>query len=173
MAWQVTLNSGLKEVVLPDGLRYQGGATVVLSDADYGQLSAHAVSSLFSGAAQLTGGLAKVAATPVGGFALANGTSTILTWTAPADGQIHRASVYGSEDVISAMTGGNVNVTWTDPSGGSQAWTIFPSASSAGWNYAISQPPDLLVAPGSAVAVVQATALTAGAATLWAEIRAS
>jgi hypothetical protein len=53
MAWQVTVQSALGEVVLPDGLRYQGGAVVVLSDEEYGQLSAHAVASLFSAVSRL------------------------------------------------------------------------------------------------------------------------
>jgi hypothetical protein len=55
MGWQVTLNSGLKEVALPNGLRYQGAAEVVLSDDWYGQLSANSVSPLFSSIEQLDG----------------------------------------------------------------------------------------------------------------------
>lgn len=40
MTHTITLNGGLKDVVLPNQLRYQGGATVVLSDQQYSQLSA-------------------------------------------------------------------------------------------------------------------------------------
>jgi len=45
---QVTIHSGLKNVVLPNGLRYSAGAVVVLSDAEYGLIPAGALSSLFS-----------------------------------------------------------------------------------------------------------------------------
>jgi hypothetical protein len=56
MAWQVTVESGLKEVVLPDGLRYQGGDVAVLDDAQYGSMSANAVATLFSAVEQIGGG---------------------------------------------------------------------------------------------------------------------
>lgn len=48
MTWTVTLNGGDRDVALPNGLRYQGTAQVVLSDRWYAQLSAHALSSLMS-----------------------------------------------------------------------------------------------------------------------------
>ena len=45
---QVTIASGLDNVVLPNGLRYKAGAVVVLSDAEYGLIPAGALGSLFS-----------------------------------------------------------------------------------------------------------------------------
>lgn len=45
---QVTITSTLKNVVLPNGLRYTGGAVVVLSDAEYGLIPAGAHAALFS-----------------------------------------------------------------------------------------------------------------------------
>lgn len=48
MTYTVTLNSGDVEVVLPNGLRYQGLASVVLSDRWYSQLSDAAKASLLS-----------------------------------------------------------------------------------------------------------------------------
>lgn len=45
---QVTIASGLENVVLPNGVRYAAGAVVVLSDAEYGLIPAGALSSLFS-----------------------------------------------------------------------------------------------------------------------------
>jgi len=45
---QVTIHSGLSNVVLPNGLRYKAGAVVVLSDAEYGLIPAAALSTLFS-----------------------------------------------------------------------------------------------------------------------------
>lgn len=48
MSYTVTLNQGLKNVVLPNGSRYSGGAVVTLSDDQYAKLSPNAVSTLFS-----------------------------------------------------------------------------------------------------------------------------
>lgn len=45
---QVTIASGLDNVVLPNGLRYTAGDVTVLSDAEYGLIPAGALSSLFS-----------------------------------------------------------------------------------------------------------------------------
>ena len=44
-----------------------------------------------------------LASTPAAGFALINGTTTILSWTAPADGKNHRLSVFASAHISSAM----------------------------------------------------------------------
>lgn len=48
MTYTATLNSPDKNVVLPNGTRYQGSAAVVLSDAEYSQLSPPALASLMS-----------------------------------------------------------------------------------------------------------------------------
>lgn len=45
---QVTVTDGLFNVVLPNGLRYSGGAVVVLSDAEYSLIPAASLSALFS-----------------------------------------------------------------------------------------------------------------------------
>lgn len=66
MTWQVTLNSGDREVALPNGLRYQGSAQVVLSDRWYAQLSAAALASLMS--ATSLGGTAAYAVTLAAGL---------------------------------------------------------------------------------------------------------
>lgn len=39
MPRQITLSAGLKDIVLPNGLRAQGGASVILSDQEYSLLS--------------------------------------------------------------------------------------------------------------------------------------
>lgn len=38
MAYTVVLKDGLVDVVLPNGNRYQGGDTVILTDGQYGQM---------------------------------------------------------------------------------------------------------------------------------------
>lgn len=45
---QVTIHSGLKDVVLPNGLRYGAGDVAVLSDEEYSLIPQAAVSTLFS-----------------------------------------------------------------------------------------------------------------------------
>lgn len=45
---QVTIASGLRNVVLPNGLRYGAGAVVVLSDQEYSLISPAAATALFS-----------------------------------------------------------------------------------------------------------------------------
>jgi hypothetical protein len=48
VTYTATLNSPDKNVVLPNGTRYQGSAAVVLSDDEYSRLSPTAVASLMS-----------------------------------------------------------------------------------------------------------------------------
>ena len=65
VTYTVTLNGGDQEVVLPNGLRYQGAAQVVLSDAQYAQLSPHALASLMTSVP--SGGIAAYQVTIAGG----------------------------------------------------------------------------------------------------------
>lgn len=48
MSVQVTLKEGVHDVVLPNGNRYNENDVVVLSDAEYGQMSPESVESVFS-----------------------------------------------------------------------------------------------------------------------------
>lgn len=52
MPYQVTVQTGLKDVVLPNGFRAQGGDVVTLSDVQFAMLSPtardHGVTTLFS-----------------------------------------------------------------------------------------------------------------------------
>jgi hypothetical protein len=108
------------------------------------------------------------AATPVGGFALVNGTPNILSWTAPGDGKQHRVIVMGGISVSSAETGGLVNVSLPLPNTADVVQTFF--GANLGSFTAIGQFTAAIVGPGAVVALVEASALTGGAATLWAEI---
>lgn len=47
-AWQVTVKAGLKDVVLPNGIRYQGGANVVLSDDEVSRMSPTSFATVFN-----------------------------------------------------------------------------------------------------------------------------
>lgn len=116
-------------------------------------------------------GMGLLAATPLTGVALVNGTQTFLTWTAPSDGQLHRVIVASVIHVTSAETGGQIQQIYTPfPGGAPHNGVLFNAglgSDTAGQVAAAIFSP---VAPGSTVTVSQTSALTAGAATLWAEI---
>jgi hypothetical protein len=66
VTFTVTLNSPDKNVVLPNGTRYQGSAAVVLSDDEYSRLSPTALASLMSAAS--AGGTATYTVTIAAGL---------------------------------------------------------------------------------------------------------
>lgn len=110
-----------------------------------------------------------VAATPAAGFALQNATPGILSWTAPNDGKLHRFAVVSSIDVTSGETGGLVIVTYQPPAGGfTPAQQVFAGGLGAGT--APGATIEGIAGPGTTVFVNQTSALTAGAALVWAEI---
>lgn len=108
------------------------------------------------------------AATPVGGFALVNGTPVILSWTPPNDGKVHRFMVIGHIIATGVPAGGQINANFTCPDG-TGANRDLVSGYGAGfvdwfthglWCCQAGQP----------VQVQEQSALTAGAAQIWAEI---
>ena len=112
--------------------------------------------------------LALLATTGAAGFALQNGTPTIMTWTAPNDGALHRVIVIGELLVSSNETGGQVSMNFTDPGGtGGRAVTLVAAAQSTG--LAAVAFSARTVEANTAVTVTQ-TALTVGAAILYAEL---
>ena len=116
------------------------------------------------------GSLALVQTTGDAGFPLQNATPGILSWTAPNDGLMHRVMVITFQNVTSAETGGVVSMTNTDPQGTPHVSGLYAGGSGVGVQYASQL---RLVAPGTTVTVNQTSALTLGAATVWAEIWAS
>lgn len=110
-----------------------------------------------------------LAATALAGVPLVNGTQTILSWNVPSDGQLHRVCCMASLLVTSGQTGGLVNLSVTLPSPGSIANDALFNGGQAANSY-MSFNPGTLVQPGSVVTVNQASALTVGAAVLWAEL---
>lgn len=116
------------------------------------------------------GGLTLQASTGIGGFALQNATPTIVTWTAPNDGQMHRAIVVGEMQVSNGPeVGGQVNVNFTDPGGTSHSFQAIAAAQANG-GHSLGIVASYDVAPNTTVAVVQQTPLTGGNSVVWAEI---
>lgn len=110
------------------------------------------------------------AATPVAGFALQNATPTIISWTAPNDGNQHRILVISSQHVTVAETGGKIQLNCSLPDGSAAIPPLFGGTSGTGLSV---NNIGVIVEAGATVTITQNTALTAGAATVWAEIWAS
>lgn len=109
-----------------------------------------------------------VATTGVAGFALQNATPNILSWTPPNDGNMHRVIVITNGLVSSAETGGQINLNFTDPGGNVRGRQVYAGGLAAG--ILVPALTQFLVQAGQAVTLVQQTALTLGAAEIWAEL---
>jgi hypothetical protein len=112
------------------------------------------------------------ASTPVAGFPLVNGTPTILTWAVPNDGKVHRAILIAMLHVSSAEVGGQIISTYTASFPGAAEDFAQPFAGGLGTDTTgqVNSQFMYTIAPGSTVTLIQNTALTAGAATIWAEL---
>jgi hypothetical protein len=124
--------------------------------------------------------LSVAAATTTAGYTLVNATGTILTWTAPNDGKLHRAKLFYTEHVSSGKTGGGItfgslsgagNGTLT-PDGAAGWQTVMGGGESAGARGS-ENVTELIVGAGNTIFLYQNSALSAGAAVAWAEIWAS
>jgi len=115
---------------------------------------------------------ALLATTGASGFALQNGTPNVLTWTAPNDGNMHRVLVMAVLHCTSTETGGAVSLTFTLPDGTSGSKAIFAANNTTG---AIGVPTSqngpafMLIEANTTIALVQTSALTGGAAVVFAE----
>lgn len=105
-------------------------------------------------------GLAVVAKTPAAGAALVNGTPTLLTWTAPNDGQLHMFQLSGGSNTTGAATGGAIQVQWP-------MFAVVQTVQLDAGGHGVGVFPIFLtsrmVDPGGTVTLSQQTALTAGA----------
>jgi hypothetical protein len=110
-----------------------------------------------------------LATTGVGGFALQDATPTILTWTAPNDGNMHRVQLWGELQVGTTAAGGQISLSYTTPGGSSEEVQIIAGSQAAGVSY-LAGNSRVTVAPSTTVSLVQATALTSGAATIYMEM---
>jgi hypothetical protein len=111
--------------------------------------------------------LQMVASTGPNGFVLQNGTPNILSWTAPADSNMHRITLIAGLHVSSPETGGAVTLMTNLPDGAVVNPVVF--AGGAG-NSGIGFTTDRLVQASSTVLLQQTSALTAGSAVLWAQL---
>lgn len=111
-----------------------------------------------------------VASTGPAGVALVNGTPAILQWTAPNDGLLHRFFTIVSAAVTTLEVGGAVGVTFTPPGGQGFTPTTSVLAAGLGVGSAAGTLVSGFVAGGTTVFLNQTSALTSGAAKVWADI---
>lgn len=116
-----------------------------------------------------TAGFGLLAATPAAGYALVNGTGPVLSWTAPGDGKLHRFVIFADLYVTSAQTGGEIEFTYTLPNGINVTVELFSPNQGAG-NVLPDNASLFVMGAGGTVTISQTSALTAGAAAMWAEI---
>lgn len=109
-----------------------------------------------------------LAQTAPGGFALQNGTPVLLSWTAPNDGKQHRVAFVCQQFTTAAQTGGQVNISGTDPLGNTFSFGALAAGAGAGAH--VNTNSWDLISPGTTVQLVQTTALTAGASIVCAEL---
>lgn len=108
--------------------------------------------------------------TGITGYTLVNGTGTVISWTPPADGLLHRFTVTSTLVVTSGTTGGNIQVTFNDPGGNARTPQLYSPTQSTGMATPTMSSAVHTCQGGTAVTVFQQTAMTAGAAVLYAEI---
>jgi hypothetical protein len=112
--------------------------------------------------------LALQATTGTAGYTLVNGTGPILTWTVPADGNIHRVQLFLNLIVTSAETAGAIGLSGLmSPNGVSHSPGLFAGGAAAGLSQLTNS---YFVESGTTVTLQQSSALTGGAAVLWAEL---
>src|SRR5215475_7538353 len=115
--------------------------------------------------------LALVATTGPDAFQLQNATPSILSWTAPSDGLLHRAAIYACKSVTANETGGAISVYINNAS---WATVLFPGGQQTTFRIASGSATAAIAVPsGATLNVVQSSALTAGFSYLFCEIWAS
>lgn len=115
--------------------------------------------------------LVLAATTGVSGYSLVNDTGTIISWTAPADGELHRYKIFAQQSVTSAMTAGELAIVFKSVDGTTETQQF----SAGGFSDGVYGPGsfswlDGLIEAGSTITLEQFSAMTAGTSTFWAEI---
>ena len=121
---------------------------------------------------QIAAAVAPAATTGAAGAALQNATSTLLSWTAPDDGQLRAVSLAAVLDVTVAESGGALALAST-ASGSIPATSQTVNAGGGAIGTYVASTSSVVVGPGATVTLSQTSALTAGAATVFAVILAS
>lgn len=121
-------------------------------------------------------GISPVASTGESGYALVNGTGTIISWTAPSDGNLHVFSIFARLIVATGLTGGAIYagnggtiLTGGTVNSGAFLW----AANQGAGDYFLTKTTlagNGVLGPGEQIYIKQSTAVSAGAGTVFAEI---
>jgi Tfp pilus assembly protein PilW len=120
-----------------------------------------------AGAAASLGIVYQQSVSALAGYTLVNGTGTIAQVTTPNDGAVHTVQVSTIIIVSVAETGGQIQTAFTAPDNSAQ--TQQNHAAGLGTGLARTSM-TLLCRPNTTVTLSQNSALTVGAAVLWASI---
>ena len=104
------------------------------------------------------------------GFALQNATPTIVSFVVPNDGKTHWCLAMAGEHCTVATTGGAVSLNYVLPDGFAVGHTLLAPTVAAGDNSGMQNTLLIPVQAGSTVSISQSTAMTAGAALVWAAL---
>lgn len=110
------------------------------------------------------------ASTGRNGYTLVNGTGPVISWTAPNDGNLHSVVITAVLVVSSAETGGTIAQVATNPDGTQRTFTLIAAGQGTGASPGGALNQLWPIAPGGTVTIEQYSALTIGAAVLYAEI---
>ena len=113
-------------------------------------------------------GMLLQASTGTAGYSLINGTGTIITWTPPNDGNLHRVQMMVNLLVTSAEAGGATGLSGlVSPDGAVHSPGLNAGSTGTGLSQLTSS---YFALGGSAVTFAQTSALTGGTAILWADM---
>jgi hypothetical protein len=115
-------------------------------------------------------GLIRQASTVATGYVLVNGTGTVISWTAPNDGNPHRVVLLASLAVTVTEVGGQITCSYTAPDGTATSHTVYSSGQAATDVIVMGAPFSIIIGANTTFTVTQNAALTSGAAKLFAEI---
>lgn len=124
-------------------------------------------------------GIGLQATTGYTGYTLINGTGTIVSWTAPNDGALHRFEIFARLIVSSNLTGGAIfagNGGTVLTGGTINSGAFLWSANQGAGDYFLTKTSlgvSGILGPAEQIYIKQSTAITGGAAILYAEIWAS
>jgi len=117
-------------------------------------------------------GMILLATTGASGYTLVNGTGTIISWTAPNDGNLHRFFIASGLAVTTTEVGGNILVQCEGPggTGGTLGFNLYGSGNAGPAYDSAAHTNIIILGAGQTVTISQSAALTSGAAVLFAEI---
>jgi hypothetical protein len=109
------------------------------------------------------------ATTGSSGFTLLDSTPTLLTWSVPNDGQVHRVIVLGELVVTTTQAGGEVQLVFNDPAGNSRTESMWAGGLGVGANK-VNGNCAFMVGPDQTITLEQTSDQTSGSAIAYVDL---